>query len=334
MHCRSIISALSVIIALSGINLCRAEDSSSKTKNASSGFITYTLPNGNVYRVAAKKKSKPLNITQKLKRHAKGKKDQWISTSPDGNWFVLSTARFDKECKGWECLSIVNKKFSSGKAVRSEGNVVHAEGNSAVASSGKLIVYPAGDGTHTQDLWAISLTGGVNDWSAPVLLTADSDFEWNSMPAISNDGTKVVFDCGNEPYGANGTSICEVGTDGTEFRIVITPADSPEGYSDTGALHHPAYAPDGGIVFEGKWNDNEQIWRLSPGADVPELVNNDFTNDNSPCVLPDGKIASLWLNRPNSSGYHELKIMDSNGENFQMILINVDVADVGISCSQ
>jgi len=36
-----------------------------------------------------------------------------------------------------------------------------------------------------------------------------------------------------------------VGTNGTGFRVVLTPANSPAGLPDTGELHQPAHAPDG-----------------------------------------------------------------------------------------
>jgi hypothetical protein len=71
---------------------------------------------------------------------------------------------------------------------------------------------------------------------------------------------------------------------------------------------------------------------LPVGATPPVKVAPAFTNDNSPCVLPDGSIASLWLNRPGGTGVHELKVMKPDGSSFFMLVINQDVADIGLGC--
>jgi Tol biopolymer transport system component len=218
--------------------------------------------------------------------------------------------------------------LSSGEAVLASGALVHAQGFSAVASGGKLIVYPASGGTHSRDLWAVRRSGG--SWGAPVLLTGDSPYEWNDQPAISADGSRVIFDCGDQPYGAEGTAVCEVDSDGTGFSVVLTPAQGPGGANLT-ALHHPDYAPDGSIVFEADLGD-EQIWRLPAGAREPVRVTTQFSNDNSPCVLPDGRIASLWLDRPGGSGAHEIKVMAPDGSSYVMLPTEVDVADIGLGC--
>jgi hypothetical protein len=124
-------------------------------------------------------------------------------------------------------------------------------------------------------------------------------------------------------------------------------AVEPDARGGMSANHHAAYAPDGSIVFEGTWNGGaEQVWRVAPGGD-PELVNADknqehdfvYTDDNSPCVLPDGRVVSLWLGRTgsDSSGKpsgHELKVMGANGENAGMLVTGVDVVDIGIGCGQ
>lgn len=296
-------------------------------------FIVYARPNGKLYRIAVKKNAKPQNLKKALNKLSKGKVDNWINTSPNGKWFIINSDRFDSDCKGWECLALIKGNFKSGKAVRAGGDVIHPEGFSAVASSGNMIVYPAEGITNTIDLWAVSRDTRKSKWNTPVLITGDSTYNFNSQPAISDDGGKVLFDCGDVPYGADGTSICEVGTDGSGFRVVITPEDPPDGLTATGALHHPDYSSDSSIIFEGDWL-GEQVWRLPKDSTKPELVNEKFTNDNSPCALSDGRIVSLWLNRPGSKGYHELKIMNSDGSGKQMLLKKIDVADVGIGCGK
>lgn len=297
---------------------------------SANGTITYRLPDGPVYRIAAQAGAAPENVSVKLNALSAGSEDIWLNTSPDGRWLLLATDRFDSECVGWPCLAMVRADFSVGAAVRANGEVIHPEGFSAVASGGNLIVYPGPGGPHTLDLWAVTRGEGV--WGAPVLLTASSPYDFNHQPAISADGSKIVFDCGHQPYGAEGTAICEVGTDGTGFRVVLTPADSPPGFPPTGALHHPDYAPDGSLVFEADWA-GEQIWRLPVDAAMPVRVTSQFGNDNSPCVLPDGRIVSLWLNRPgNPEGFHEIKVMAAGGSSYIMVLTGMDVADVGIGC--
>ncbi len=164
-----------------------------------------------------------------------------------------------------------------------------------------------------------------------MLLTGASTYAFHSMPALSADGSTVLMDCSPTSYPSR--AICEVGTDGSGFRTVLDQTDSPPGLPDVGALHHPDYAPDGSIVFEGDW-DGEMIWRLPAGGSVPERVNAAYTNDNSPCVLADGRIVSLWLNRPGGQGDHELKIMAADGSAGMVILPNVDVFDVGLGCGE
>ena len=294
------------------------------------GTITYTFE-GQVFRLAAQEGAVADNISLALDRLSPGGGDGLLNVSPDGKWLLLETERFDGECDGWACLALVAGDLSSGEAIRAAGQVVHTEGFSAVASGGNLIIFPYGEGPHEVDLWAITRAGDI--WNAPFLLTADSPHEFNNFPAISDDGSAVIFNCGAEPYGGEGTAICEVGTDGSDFNIVLTPEDSPASFPNTGALHSPDYAPDGSIVFEADWN-GEQIWRLPLDASEPIRVADAYGNDNSPCLLPDGRIVSLWLDRPAGNGTHEIKVMASDGNDFFMALSGVDLQDVGIGCAK
>jgi len=292
---------------------------------AGSGHITYTL-DGQVYRIKTENGATPENISQALESLSplpSGRNDQNLNISPDGKWLVLETERFDDDCAGWACVAVVAGDLSTGDVIRTNGTVLHAEGFSAIASGGNLVVYEDDD-----NLWAVTRSSG-SAWGVPVELTASSPYAYNQRPAINQDGTKVVFNCTNETYSGTGC-ICEVDTDGTGFRVVLTPADSPAGLPDTADLHHPDYAPDGSIVFESDW-DGEHIWRLPVGASEPVRVG-DFNNDNSPCVLPDGRIPSLWLNRPEGASYHELKVMSADGSSHFMSVIDVDVWDIGLGC--
>ena len=270
----------------------------------------------------------PQNISALMDTISPGA-DGWLNISPDGQWLVMETERFDPECSGWSCIAITTASVSAPGIIYVNGLPLHAEGYGAVASGGNLVVYTQSDGPHMLDIYATA-RGGAG-WSAALLLTGDSPYAWNSMPALSLDGSRMLFDCGNEAYGGAGTAMCEVNADGSGFRVVITPDNAPTGHSPGGALHHADYAPDGSIVFEGDWA-GEQIWRLPAGGSEPVLVAAVFTNDNSPCVLPDGRIVSLWLNRPGGQGFHELKIMNADGTQEQMLLLDAELADIGTGC--
>jgi hypothetical protein len=180
------------------------------------------------------------------------------------------------------------------------------------------------------DLYAVKRTAGA--WGAPILLTADSSFQYHHDVAIAWDGSRILCDCGAENYGVAPTSICEVATDGTGFQIVVGPDDGPD-HSTSHAPHHADYTPEGDYVFEADW-PSETVWKLARGSKTPVRVSPDTqTDDNSPCVLPDGLIVSLWLGRAgNPSGMHELKMMNADGSGSQMILTGVDVVDIGMGC--
>ncbi len=301
---------------------------STAAAQSSGGRITYRLGN-TVYRLGASAGAAPQNVSTALNTLAAGN-DSWLNVSPDGAWLVMGTERFNPACVGWACLALVSGDLSAGSVISASGQVIHPDGFGAVASGGNLVVYPGSGGPHAQDLWAV--TRGEGAWTAPELLTAGSPYTYNAQPALSASGDRVVFDCGDQPYADTGTAICEVGLRTADFRVVLTPADSPPGYATTGALHHPDYAPDGSIVFEGNWGV-EQIWRLAAGGKTPALVTAQFANDNSPCVLPDGRIVSLWLDRPgNPGGNHELKVMAPSGANAAVLLPGQDVTDTGIGC--
>jgi hypothetical protein len=192
--------------------------------------------------------------------------------------------------------------------------------------------------TNDRSRWCGESYGLTVDWIYPVLLTADSPYTYHDYPSYSADGSHLVFDCGDRPYAAEGTAICEVVTDGSGFQVLLTPDANPDSSSsaspvarpqslDEAALHGPAYAPDGSLVFEADWG-SETIWRLPAGSNTPDSIGPAFNNDNAPCVLPDGRVASLWLDRPGGTSLHELKVMTSDGDSYVMLAINVDIVDI------
>ena len=300
--------------------------------NAPAGHIHYTLSDDqHLYRLDVANPTTPQDLTLALNALASGV-DEWSNLSPDGNWVLLSSERdFDPECAGWACLVLLPVNFTDSEVLRTPEGIIHPEGFSAIASDGNLVVYVGGDGPHAQDLYAITRQGSA--WSTPLLLTANSTYDAHTQPAIAADGSTILSNCDPDLQdGQEGTAVCEVNSDGTNFHTVIGPEDGPNGTA-TNALRHPDYAPDGSIVFEADWS-GEQIWRLQTDSSTPIQVTNSFNNDNSPCVLPNGDIASLWLDRPDSSGGHELKIMTADGSDYTLALTDTDVFDLGLGCGE
>jgi hypothetical protein len=289
-------------------------------------FVTYRLNGGHVYELAVRPGARPLDVSAALDRLSPGTRDEWLNASSNGRWLLVSSERFG--CEGWACLARAEGSLRHGAAVRTPRGVLHADSFGAISSDGALVVYPAAGGPHTRDLWATRLVDG--QWTSPKLLTADSRFEHNTQPAISPDGQHVLFDCGPGLAGDPGTSICETSTTGGLIAVVIAPDQGPHG-SSRNEVHHAAYGPGRGVTFEADWH-GEQIWRLPSGSRRPVLVSR-VHDDNSPCVLPDRRIASLYLDRPgNRSGVHELRVTALDGSNGAEILTGADILDIGIGC--
>jgi hypothetical protein len=281
------------------------------------GHITFHF-GGHVYRIRAEANATPEDLGT----------DDTLDLSPDGMWMVVTTTRFG--CSGYACLALVPSSNPSGGAAVS-GGAIHPSADSVVASGGNWIAF-TGPGTHSMDYFAVSRTDAGAAWGAPVELTTASTMAYHHNAAVSADGRSLVMDCGPEPYGVTDSSICEVDADGKNFRVVLRPTDHTGG-TTSNELHTPDFAPDGSLVFEADWG-GERVWRL-PAGGAPFAVAPSYTNDNSPCVLPDGRIASLWLERPgNTQGLHELKVMNADGTGELMLVINQDIVDVGLGCGE
>ncbi|MCU0691152.1 MAG: hypothetical protein MUF54_07120 [Polyangiaceae bacterium] len=220
-----------------------------------------------------------------------------------------------------------------------------------VSNAGTLIVFQATSGSASMGvrfpgpenqthLYAITRTPRSNTWSEPRALTLGSPFPFHSFAALSPDGRTVVMDCHRELDIVLPRSICAVNVDGSGFREVVRPEDGrvdgrPPGMG--GANHHATYAPDGTIVFESDWSVQtdvgwgpcEAIWRFESNSRSLVRVSPEQCNDNTPCVLPDGRIASLWLPRKG----HEVKVFDPLTATFFMLTPGRDVTDFTLSCS-
>lgn len=292
------------------------------------GEITYTLARGDVYRLAAYAGAVPVDVSHALDQLSRGR-DDWLNIAANGKWLVSASQRFDPACDGWACLVLIDGRLGTAAAVRAAGHLVHPSAFGAVTSDGATIVYANSGGPHVRDLYAIHRQGAA--WSAPLLLSDRSRYAYNEQPSLSWDGKQVVFECGNRPYGDTGTALCLSRVDGGGFRVLLTPSSPPPGQPANGLLQQPGFAADGSILFEGDYAV-EQTWRLAVGALFPTNIGRRFTNDNSPCGLPGGRIASLWLGRQGNDGQHEIKVMDARGQAYQMVLTGRDVADIGIGC--
>ncbi len=292
---------------------------------ANGGWVTYALQDGDgarLFRLALTPNAVPEDVTALIDAAAPGQTTEWLNISPNGAWYILSTDRFDPECAGWPCL-VITQDFRTYEVVKSNGAAVHAE-FSTISADGNLIIYKAGGGTHARDLWAIRRENSA--WSVPVELTTLSPYSEHQSPALSFDNRAVIFACGDDPYSS--VALCSAQTDGSQFAVRFTAEEN----GSAAALFSPRYAPDGSIVFEGSWQ-GEQLWRLPPDSQTPVLISS-FVNDNSPCVLADGTMISLWLQRDgNSTGYHEMKLMSADGRQYTMLLTGQDVFDIGLGCS-
>ncbi len=291
------------------------------------GHITFTIEQiqdvrSEVFRIKAIKGATPENISNSLNRLSPVSTpyDRMLNSSPNGKWLLLGTTRFNPECASWECLAIVKGDLSSGNALVADGALIHPEGWSAVSSNGDFVVFPQnGDGR--TDLWGISKNSSGN-WNAPLNLTGNSTSNINIQPALSADGSKIVFQC-NKPNQSDSEAICQVNSDGTDFRVTVTAE-----MINSSWLNQPDYAPNGSIVFEDA-GGNEQIWRLSPGSTITVKNTNTFSNDNSHCVLTHGRVVSLWIR----DNHHQMKVMNADDSSYFMLMEGVDVSDTGLGCS-
>lgn len=292
----------------------------------SSGTVTYTLGT-DVYRISSATGSSPENISALITATSR-KPERRLNISPNGTWLVFETQNLDPACDGSYCLALApSSNPQSASLVRVPDPIQNSEGFPAISSDGNLIVYTASGGAHNFDLWAIRKTG--NTWAAPVQITQSSTQAYNDQPALSSDGSKVLFDCGSQPFGEGDSKICEISTNGTGFRVVVTPTQAPSTVVSKGPTHHADYLADGSVIFDVAW-DEDVLYKVA-GSTVSKVSS--VNNEVAPCGLANGQIVSLWLGRSgNSSGAHELKIMDANTANPRMLLQGVDIADIGIGC--
>ena len=79
--------------------------------------ITYALPQGRIFRVLAQEGAAPEDISASLDALSPDGPDDFVNTSPNGQWLVVSAHRFDEKCETWACIAIVAGDLSSGGAI-------------------------------------------------------------------------------------------------------------------------------------------------------------------------------------------------------------------------
>lgn len=297
------------------------------------GHVAYKLmDDGHLYRTAATNPPVREDVSVELDGVSRGT-DSTISLSRDGKLAAFVTQRFG--CAGFDCLVLApvgdTVDVAASSVVMAAGQQLHPEDRPAVANGGAFIVYASSGGPHGRDLFVVRKSGAA--YGAPTLLTAASTFDFNLLPALTRDESSVAYDCS-----ATGSkvqaSLCRVGLDGSGWAVTLAGSGGP-GATAMNEAHSADFLPDNStLVFEADWSaGNQRIWKRDAAGTLSQF-NPTFTNDVTPCVLPDGRIASLWLNRPeNMLGSHELKVMSPDGASFQMLVVNADIIDVGISCS-
>lgn len=293
------------------------------------GHIVYTVDD-EVFRIEAAPGAVADNLSQRITPQGLRYADRRPSLSSTGVWLVFETGNLD--CPTSTCLAVASMTEPGAATLVEPGGAIFdtAESRSAIDGAGTTIVFAAGGGPHARDLYSTHASGST--WSAPTLLTGGSSFEWNDTPSFSPDGDHLVFDCGPVANAGPGGSLCQVAVGGGEVITMMTPDDAPAAVVDRGPLHHASYAG-GQLVFEAAW-DGERIWTSTAGG-APRLLAEAANNDNSPCVLPDGRIASLYLGRAgNTEGRHELKLMSATGTAETMMVTGLDLGDDGLGCGE
>lgn len=270
-------------------------------ENTNPQYVSYMLANGDAQIVEAKKDGKITNISNLLAKSNSGE-ESWINLSSNGEWLLLDSTRLDPSCEGWGCLIYGKRGSSDFKTIKlQDGSVIHPENFSAISNDAKFVIVHLSqdDGS---DLF-ISKQENNSRWSTLKSLSDSSPSTNNRNPAISADGKEILFECGK--------NICLVNSDGTNLKTIIHLEDKPNNSWES--ISNADFDTQDNVIFQGTFIATWP-WRYNRKTAEITLINNKNNNDNSPCVLSNGDIATLWFDRAeNNSGNAELKIMNSTG---------------------
>lgn len=267
------------------------------------------------------------NITDIINTHATygGVHKGPICTSHNGNYYIFQSERFDTpdNTGGYPAITICKSDFSLFEVPKDGmGNAFHSEGIMQISNDGNTIYFVQSGDAHTRDIFKITKTG--LSWSSPVPMSSSSEYDYNISPYLSYDETKIIYECSNDV--SSSSAIVEVLSDGTSQIQKLSTA-SITGCSQ---MKSPCYDANGNIYFEAE-TTAERIWKLNATGGEPYIVNNDFTNDNSPVTLPDGRIASAYI----GNSTHQIKVMNSDGQGDFMLTTEpspfLEIYDIGIS---
>ncbi len=278
-----------------------------------SGRVLFRLPDNTVELVDAQPSGTVLNLTARLGvtgTAALSLNGRYVAVSTSDGCVALSTGDFTR----------LEKVTAHGSCVAEYPESMH------VSDDGTLLVFNA-SGVHQRDIFVVRRLGPDN-WSQPRNLTGSGPFDVNKLPRLDQDATRVVYDCADSPDSDEGTSLCEVGT-GTGA-VVRTVLREPVGSGEQAwtAFHSPSYRPDGGLVFECHHPHEELVCALPAGSVTSvRLTAAEVSNDNSPCVFPDGRVASLL-----DSGVHVLRLTAPDGTHPVTVEDRYDILDAGIYC--
>lgn len=189
----------------------------------------------------------------------------------------------------------------AGETLRTHFDVVCAH----TPLLGRIVFYSNRDGTY--NLYSMNPDG-----SDPVRLTDLPEEERGFYPAVSPDGSKVLFINRIGPYDDFNTAYVYVmNADGTNL-VRLPPTDG-------GSIGPPVWSPDGSqIAFHGWIEDGGfEIWVMdADGTGLRNLTNTPDVDEGSPSWSPDGRrilfTGEAGLEVMNSDGTERTRFGDDN----------------------
>jgi len=245
--------------------------------------------------------------------------DAWITFSSDLRYYLLETER-PAVYQGWDGLTWGTLDASG---IPSEPIVVdgapHPEGFCTIAAGGEQIAMVLNDDFDRNDIWITSRIENVWQRDDEINISAASAGD-NGGPRFSPTSNKVIW----TSYTSSGMDFDENTLDGGQYNHLLSHTRLGNGAQ----IIRPAYENTGTIVFEGELG-GEQCYRWDPANPTidPIVISPAHSNDNSCAALPNGRIASFWLERPGGPSVHELRIMQADGTHESVLQLGTDFWD-------